>query len=290
MKAAPSQGKRIRRHGARREVDLLRRSSRELEDVLCGFVTDDIDDVVHRHDADELVRSIDDRDGEQVVARDNLGHLLLIRLGSHADRLGDHQIAQLFVGWLNDQLSQGQHADQVAAVVDHVDVKAGLVVAVPLQPLDGLLTEIVSDSAKYSGDMIEPAESAGWPQEHLDILRKLAKTAEISSAASRGSSRSSSAASSGGMGLSSSARRPPRGPPSAPPGQEPRAGLARRHGSPCRQSDRRRPAGPRSSADRGHARCPPGGSWRADDPRVPMRLGAQAGAGWPAARCLVDRS
>ena len=161
-----------------RKVDLLRRSPRELEDVLGGLVADDVDDVVYRHDAHELVRGIDDRDREQVVAGDDLRHLLLIGLGGDTDRLGDHQVAELLVGRLYDQLAKRQHADQLAAVVDHVDVEAGLVVSVPLQPLDGLFDR----DRLGQGEVLRRHDRAGGigrvPQEQLDVLRELAKAGQ----------------------------------------------------------------------------------------------------------------
>ena len=55
-------------------------------DVLGRLVLDDVDDVVDRDDADQLVLLVDDRDREQVVGRDLPRDFFLVRVDARADQ------------------------------------------------------------------------------------------------------------------------------------------------------------------------------------------------------------
>ena len=55
-------------------------------DVLGRLVLDDVDDVVHGDDADELVLLVDDRNGEQVVGGHLPRHFFLVRVDARRCR------------------------------------------------------------------------------------------------------------------------------------------------------------------------------------------------------------
>ena len=64
----------------RREHAVVAGHAGQAVDVLGRLVLDDVDDVVHRDDADQLVLLVDDRDRQQVVRRDLPRDFFLIRV------------------------------------------------------------------------------------------------------------------------------------------------------------------------------------------------------------------
>ena len=78
-----SHGRRFRSdsHG-RREHAIVAGDAGQAIDVLGRLILDDVDDVVDRDDADQLVLLVDDRDREQVVRRDLARDFFLVRIGA----------------------------------------------------------------------------------------------------------------------------------------------------------------------------------------------------------------
>ena len=76
-----SHGSRLRSDSrGRREHALVAGHAGQAVDVLGRLVLDDVDDVVHRDDADQLVLLVDDRNREQVVGRDLPRDFFLVRV------------------------------------------------------------------------------------------------------------------------------------------------------------------------------------------------------------------
>ena len=83
--------------GRRRDA-LVAGNTRQAKQVLGRLVLDDVDDVVHRDHADELVLLVDDRHGEQVVGRDLARDFLLVGVHADADDVGRHDALQRRLG------------------------------------------------------------------------------------------------------------------------------------------------------------------------------------------------
>ena len=63
-------------------------------DILGRLVFDDVDDIIDGDDADQFVLFVDDRNRQQVVAGDVLGHLLLVGIHPRANQVGRHDPLQ----------------------------------------------------------------------------------------------------------------------------------------------------------------------------------------------------
>ena len=84
----PSHGSRLRSDSpGRRERALVAGDAGQPVDVLGRLVLDDVDDVVDRDDADQLVLFVDDRNGEQVVGGDLPRDFLLVHVDARADQI-----------------------------------------------------------------------------------------------------------------------------------------------------------------------------------------------------------
>ena len=82
---------------------------------------------------------VDDRHGQQVVAGDDAGDVVLVGQHVDGDRLVDHHLADRRRRRRDDQVAQRQDADEAAVVVDDVDVVDRLGVGLELaQPVDRL--------------------------------------------------------------------------------------------------------------------------------------------------------
>ena len=101
-------------HGGR-EHAIVAGHAGEPVDVLGRFVLDDVDDVVDRDDADELVLLVDDRDREQVVGGDLPRDFFLVRVDAHADQIGRHDPLERRVRRHEQQPAQRDDADEMAA-------------------------------------------------------------------------------------------------------------------------------------------------------------------------------
>ena len=125
-----SHGRRRRKRLARRGEDaVVDRHAGQAEDVLGRLVLDDVDDVVDRDDADELVLGVDNGNGEEVVGRDLARDLFLIGVDARAVDLAGHDALERRVRRHEQQPAQGHDADQVAPLVDDVEIEDHLDVA-----------------------------------------------------------------------------------------------------------------------------------------------------------------
>ena len=98
-----------------------------------------VDRVVDGDDAHQATLVIDDRHGQQVVARDDLRDLVLGCEHAHRDGLVEHDRLDLRRRARDDQVAQREHADQPPVVVGDVDVVDRLGVGLELaQPVDRL--------------------------------------------------------------------------------------------------------------------------------------------------------
>ncbi len=77
-----------------REHAIVAGDAGEPVDVLGRFVLDDVDDVVHRDHAGELVLLVHDRNGEEVVGRHLTRDFFLVGVDPRADQIGRHDPLQ----------------------------------------------------------------------------------------------------------------------------------------------------------------------------------------------------
>ena len=135
----PSHGNRLRSasNGGVRDPLVTGHAGQPIQ-VFGGLVLDDVDDVVDRDDADELVLLVDDRHGEQVVRRDLPRDFFLVGVDADADELGRHDALERRLRRDEQQAAQRGDADQVAARIDDVEIEHHLDVARALQRRDRL--------------------------------------------------------------------------------------------------------------------------------------------------------
>src|SRR5439155_2309538 len=119
-----------------RERPLVAGYARETIDVLRRLILDDVDDVVHRDYAYQLVLLVHDRDGEQVVGRDLTRNLFLVRVDAGADQVGGHDPLERGFGRDEQQPAQRDDADQMPALVDDVEIEHHLHVPAGLELRD----------------------------------------------------------------------------------------------------------------------------------------------------------
>ena len=142
----------------RREHVLVGGNARQTQDVLGGLVLDDVDDVVHGDDADQLVLVVDDRNGQQVVVGHLLGDLLLVGVDAGLDQLRRHDPLERRLRRDQQQSAQRHHAHQVTPLVDDVGdrrpSRLRASAAAPRWPRPAVRS---SARAKTSGFMMRPA-------------------------------------------------------------------------------------------------------------------------------------
>ena len=170
----PSHGRRFRSDSARRrEHTLVARDAGQAIDVFGRLVLDDVDDVIHGDDADQLVLLVDDRNRQQVVGRDLPRDLFLVHVHAGADQVRGHDPLERRLGRDQQQAAQRHDADQVPALVDDVEIEDHLDVAVALQLGDGLAHRHVFAQRED----IRVHDAAGRPllvlEQVLDDLRLL---------------------------------------------------------------------------------------------------------------------
>ena len=108
--------------------------------IFAGLVLQDADSIVNGHDAHQPVLGVHHRNSQKAVFLEQVGNILLIGGGAHADHIGIHQVLdRLFCVLCQHQRPQGHHADQPAAVIGHIAVVDGLLVkAIPADGLHSL--------------------------------------------------------------------------------------------------------------------------------------------------------
>ncbi|GIW19984.1 MAG: hypothetical protein KatS3mg065_0280 [Chloroflexota bacterium] len=126
--------------------------------LLPGRRQDRVDGVVDGHDPDEPPLVVDDRHGEEVVAGDDRRHVVLVVEDPDRDRIADHDLADRGVGLGDDEVAEGEDADEVPLVVGDVDVVDRLGVRLELpESVDGLSRgQVVGD-----GDELGRHDPAG---------------------------------------------------------------------------------------------------------------------------------
>jgi hypothetical protein len=98
----------------------------QLLDGLGLLLLHDVDDVVHRHDAQHLAGGVHHRQGQQAVALEDAGHVLLVHLGRHRDGVGVHHRGDGLAGPRQHQVAQRHRAQQRAVGIDRVGLVDGL--------------------------------------------------------------------------------------------------------------------------------------------------------------------
>ena len=110
-----------------------------LQKIFGGFFPDNIDNIVHRNDANEFVSRINDRYGKEIVLRNDMGHFLLIGIGVHRYHLRIHYIFETPVWLMHEEFTKGKHTAQLAFTVNDVEIEGHLhLFATLLNPLDGI--------------------------------------------------------------------------------------------------------------------------------------------------------
>jgi hypothetical protein len=111
-------------------------------EVLGLLFMNDIDHVIDRDQAEQMVLAVHHRHAQQVILGDDARDLLLVHLGLHLDDVPVHQIAQVRPRLRNNQLAQRDNADQAplavhdVEIVDHLQV-VGVLPQVGQRLLDG---------------------------------------------------------------------------------------------------------------------------------------------------------
>ena len=100
---------------------------------------DDVDDVVDSDETDEFVGLIDNREREEIVLGDEPRNLALVGAGADAYDLGDHDGLERTARVADNKLPQIADADELAVLVDDIEIEGHLDVFVArLERLDRL--------------------------------------------------------------------------------------------------------------------------------------------------------
>src|SRR5690606_17491246 len=91
--------------------------------VFRRFLFDDVQDVVHGDDSHHAPLFVHYGQREQVVTSHQMGGLLLIQVGRHADDFTDHDIRNPGARGSLHEFPQGDDSHQVALGIQHVDVR-----------------------------------------------------------------------------------------------------------------------------------------------------------------------
>lgn len=94
---------------------------REAVQVLDVLVAEDLEERVRRHDPEQAVRPVDDRDGREAMRNRARGGVLLVRLREDRRRRHGRQIAQLRVSRRAEQDRKRNETHQVTVFGDQVD-------------------------------------------------------------------------------------------------------------------------------------------------------------------------
>ena len=106
--------------------DELFTGSSHSQNILCGFMPDNIDDIVNRNDSNQSIGIVDNRNGQNVIPFDELCNLFLIGIGSNRENLGCHEPFQWCLGSNNNQLTQRADTDQFTIFIDNVQIERHL--------------------------------------------------------------------------------------------------------------------------------------------------------------------
>ena len=95
-------------------------------DVLFGLLLDHVDDVVEGEHADQALAVVDHRRRDQVVALEHARHLLLVVGGADPSAVRLHQIGDRHRPLGAQQPVERHRAEQLACLVDHVELEEAL--------------------------------------------------------------------------------------------------------------------------------------------------------------------
>ena len=110
----PARGEPVRHVERLRTADAL--------EVLGRLLLEDVGDVVLGDDAEQMVLIVDDRQRQEVLVDEQIGRRLLVGIRSHADGIGDHDLADRGLWSRQHQIVQGEDAEQALLGVDYVDI------------------------------------------------------------------------------------------------------------------------------------------------------------------------
>jgi hypothetical protein len=94
----------------------------QLLDVFGGFFVHDVEDIVRRHDAAHAALGIDDREGPQVMSREQACDFLLIQVFGHSDDVASHRAFDRLLVGCEEELLEGDRAEQALVGPDDVGV------------------------------------------------------------------------------------------------------------------------------------------------------------------------
>ena len=129
--------------GRRQRQPLLVGSPCHLVEVLGRLFPGDIDHVVDRDDAHQLVMVVHHRNGQQVILGGDPRHFLLVGVRPHSDHVGGHDFLQPNLRVVQQQLPQRQDSDKVVAVVHDIEVEDHFGLLVLLERPDRILHQCV---------------------------------------------------------------------------------------------------------------------------------------------------
>ena len=110
------------------------------EELALALAADEVDDLVHRHPADEFALLVHDRCRNQVIPLERLGGVLCLVAGLERDDVAHHDFSDVVLELGDNQFGERQHALQALVPVDDEDL-VGMVrqrVEAPQVPRDGL--------------------------------------------------------------------------------------------------------------------------------------------------------
>jgi hypothetical protein len=141
---------------------VIRLDSRERVDVLSRLLAHNVDHVIDRDDADQLVLFVHYGECEQVIGGDHSRDLFLVGVCRHLDNVADHDLAQRGRRGIQKQLPQAHHAQQVVAQIDDVEVEGHLeLFRAALERGDGLRDRHVFVERKIVGRHYAPRRLVG---------------------------------------------------------------------------------------------------------------------------------
>ncbi|MCY1429345.1 hypothetical protein D9M71_452600 [compost metagenome] len=112
---------------------------RAFMEVLGGLLNHHIHGIVTGNDAHQTPAAVQHRQGQQIVLADQSGHFFLGGGSADTEHRAHHQLLYRQFGCGKNQLAQGQRAEQVALLVEHVGLVDGFGISgFAAQHVDGL--------------------------------------------------------------------------------------------------------------------------------------------------------
>ena len=86
---------------------------------------DDIDGVIHRHDAQEVIPFVHHRNREEIVLGYEARYFLLSGRRIHLDHIADHEGGRLGIGGSHDEIPEGKDPQEMLFFIHHVEIIDG---------------------------------------------------------------------------------------------------------------------------------------------------------------------